>query len=461
MVAWTTSSISVSEANTLITAVSKVVSICMSFMLASVSLEIRHSMVIRGQGDAIIQDKQCKSIWKLYKSSRVKSLTALAALPILVGSVTGLIIDFTTSGVSAAVANVKGVEVHVLGLVGDGVKHREETNVDETGVYVYGNDYEIPLSVDITFCLEVAEIVDDGVVDAFSIAECREGLIVDKALKTFNISYNATLDDVSDSECSQLYNEMALGNQGVAITTRELTFESTMDAPLAVSATCASITESVIESCVWEDAGVLYFGDWNVYPAGICDVDTSNFPRMAVVGVDYATKIEQGSDTASLLASMTAEIFSGTGLLTSRQQLVDILGAVVRLESMEWDVQSGFDPVEVVEISISTWVPIVLILALLLPAIGWGLVKWRNRAQTFFLPVSPEEWSACAARELGRGGNERHATWTLKPLVEHYDQLYAFGNVEGVGRNGEQPQQRLGWVKKQAVTPAVVEKYHP
>ena len=55
-----------------------------------------------------------------------------------------------------------------------------------------------------------------------------------------------------------------------------------------------------------------------------------------------------------LLASMTAETFSGTGTLSSRQQLLEILGTVIRLESIEWGVQSAYDTKEVVEIGI-TW----------------------------------------------------------------------------------------------------------
>lgn len=171
----------------------------------------------------------------------------------------------------------------------------------------------------------------------------------------------------------------------------------------------------------------------------------------------------QGGDTAALLASLTAEIFSGTGLLSSRQQLVDVLGAVVRLESMTWAVQSAYDPVDVVEIGISAWVLVVLLLALLLPAMVWVPVKCHSRGNSFFLPVSPAEWSACAARELDKLRKEDgpRLLGTAKPLDEHYDQVYAFGPVvsadEGFGRS----QQCLGWVNRDDATPATTEKLSP
>lgn len=186
---------------------------------------------------------------------------------------------------------------------------------------------------------------------------------------------------------------------------------------------------------------------------------------MAVVGIVYEPEVGQGSNAAALLASMTAEVFSGTARLYSRQQLVDILGAMVRLESMERSLQTAYDPVEVVEIGVSTWVPVVLLLALLLPAVAWGLVKWHSRGTKVFLPVSPAEWSACAARELADRSMEDGSLLlgTAKPLDEHYDQVYAFGPVAGADEKrllGSQ-QQRLGWVDREAVTPATTEKLPP
>lgn len=500
----------------LITAVSVVVRYCMSLMLASVSLEIRRLMIIRGERDAIIQDERYKSIWSVCTTSKAKCWTVLAALPVLLSGAASTIIEFTTSGVSASIGHTPGAEVQVLGLVGDGVhddpptfptisslieaagsdsgtplntaylallssdlasvgfgssfadvelKHRlYNSNSDddgEEGVFVYGNIYDTPLSVNITFCVEVTEVDDD----AFALTECREGLIVNKATKEFYVNYRGKVV-IGDPTCSTLFEAIALGNQGVGIIKRGFTYYSVEDTEVvaAAAATCSSIFESIIESCVWQDEGVLYFGDWNVYLAGECVDGIDSFPTMAVVGIDYEPEVEQGSDTASLLASMAAEIFSGTGTLSSRQQLVDILGAVVRLESMEWGLQTAYDPVDVVDISISTWVPVFLLLALLLPAMAWLLVKWNSRGTKLFLPVRPAEWSACAARELGEAGKEdgSRLLGTVKPLDEHYGQVYAFGPVVSADdRIEESKQQRLGWVNRQAVTPATCERLSP
>ena len=136
--------------------------------------------------------------------------------------------------------------------------------------------------------------------------------------------------------------------------------------------TCSSIFESEIESCVWKDAGVLYFGDWNIDDAGNCYlIDLSSLPTMVIVGIEYEPELQQGSDAAKILSSMTAETFSGTGTLTSRQQLMEILGAVVRLEGIKWGVQSAYIAEEVVEIGVSEWIPVVLFLSLFLPGVAW------------------------------------------------------------------------------------------
>ncbi|CAN0235202.1 unnamed protein product, partial [Ectocarpus sp. 12 AP-2014] len=501
MAIWTTTSLSVGEANALITVVSMVVCYCMSLVFASVSLEIRRLMVILGKGDAIIQDEGYSSMWSLYRASNARRWTALAVLPVLMSGAVSLLMDFTTTGVTASIGHTEGDEVHVMGLVGDevndipsfptissladdaesgpsietaylvllssdlasigfgsnfsGVEVTYEYKIgrdDEEGVYVYGNKYGAPIAVDITFCVEVDEIEIDG---AFAITECREGLIVDKSVKSFNVASVATAVSVVidvDNNCTTLYDDIPLGNQGVGIVERDFTFNDTDGIEVAAAATCSSITESIIESCVWEDSGILYFGDWNILGAGSCD-DTNNGEDalLSILAIDYGQRVEQGSNTAALLASMTAEIFAGTGLLTSRQQLVDVLGAIVRLESMAWKVQTAYDPVDVVEIGVSAWVPVVLLLALLLPVMAWGLVKWHIRSgKDLFLPVSPAEWSACAARELGEAGNGRgsRSLEITKPLEEHFRQVYAFGPpVMGAdeGSGGSQ-QQRLGWV---------------
>ncbi|CAN0384687.1 unnamed protein product [Ectocarpus sp. 12 AP-2014] len=468
MAIWTTTSLSVGEANALITVVSKVVCYCMSLMFASVCLEIRRLMVILGKGDAIIQDEGYSSMWSLYRASNARRWTALAVLPVLMSGAVSLLVDFTTAGVTASIGHTEGDEVHVMGLVGDEVTYEYKIGRDdEEGVYVYGNKYEAPIAVDITFCVEVDEIEID---DAFAITECREGLIVDKIVKSFNVASVATAVSVVidvDNNCTTLYDDIPLGNQGVGIVERDFTLNDTDGIEVAAAATCSSITESIIESCVWEDNGLLYFGDWNILGAGSCD-DTNNGDDalLSILAIDYGQRVEQGSNTAALLASMTAEIFAGTGLLTSRQQLVDVLGAIVRLESMAWKVQTAYDPVDVVEIGVSAWVPVVLLLALLLPVMAWGLVKWHIRSgKDFFLPVSLAEWSACAARELGEAGNERgsRSLEITKPREEHFRQVYAFGPpVMGAdeGSGGSQ-QQRLGWVNRRAVTQAPTGKMAP
>lgn len=509
MVVWTTTSLSVGEANALITAVSMVVCYSMSLMLASVSLEIRRFMIVRGKQDAIIQDEDFKSMWDVFKSSKTRRWTTLAVLPVLLGGAASMVIDFTTSGVSASIGHTEGAEVPVLGLVGSDVsdipsfptiislaeaaetgtsmetayltllssdlasigfgsnfsdvevRHQYKVNLvgtgSEQGVYVFGNKYDTPQTVNITFCVEVSEI--EG--DAFAISECREGLIVDKSVKSFYVKSVITGVIVDLQECSVLYVRIPLGNQGVGIVERDFTFEDTDGTEVAAAATCSSITESVIESCVWESGGILYFGDWKIEGAGECE-EVEFPPFMSILAIDYGERVEQGDDTAALLAAMTAEIFAGTGLLTSRQQLVDVLGAIVRLESMAWDVQTAYDPLNVVEIGMSAWVPVVLLLALVLPAMAWGLIKWHIRGKYFFLPVSPAEWSACAARELSELGKDgSRSSGTAKPLDEHYSKVYAFGSVVGTDEEGEGSQQRLGWINRNAVAPAATGKLSP
>lgn len=348
-----------------------------------------------------------------------------------------------------------------------------EYMVWESGVFVSGNQFEPDdLTVSINFCVEVTVVPDEP--DEIALAECREGLIINQTSREFDVVYKEGVDvDFFSMVCSTLFHDIALGNQGLGIVERDFEYswggdssEDTEPAEVRVAgATCASIFESYIESCVWQQDGVLYFGDWNVGSAGECDDDLTGFPGMAVVGIVYETEVGQGSNAAALLASMTAEVFSGTARLYSRQQLVDILGAMVRLESMERSLQTAYDPVEVVEIGVSTWVPVVLLLALLLPAVAWGLVKWHSRGTKVFLPVSPAEWSACAARELADRSKEDGSLLlgTAKPLDEHYDQVYAFGPVAGADEKrflGSQ-QQRLGWVDREAVTPATTEKLSP
>lgn len=521
---WTTARLSVGEINAVITAISVVVTYCMSLMLGSVSLEIRRLMIIRGERDAIIQDERLKSMWSVFASSRAKRLTFFATLPVLLNRAVSTLIEFTTSGVTASTGHVQGAEVHVLGLVGDGAlddptfptiegivaaaesgtsidtahlallsselasvgfssnfadvevgyEAYENTNevdaeevteeryffygedsegdnniyVREEGVFVSGNQFEPPISVDISFCVEVSVVEDDdGTPEAIALATCREGLIIEQASREFGVIYK---EDVTVEGpplvCSTVYHDIALGNQGVGIVERDFEYSwqylngeessETGTESRVAEATCSSIFESVIESCVWQDDGVMYFGDWNVGSAGECDDALDLFvPTMAVVGIEYDTEVEQGSSAAALLASMTAEIFSGTARLFSRQQLVDILGAVVRLETMERDFPTAYAPVEVVEIGVSAWVPVVLLLALLLPAMAYGLVRWKGRGKKMFLPVSPGEWSACAARELGERGKEDGSVLlgTAEPLDEHYGQVLGRWRVPTIG----------------------------
>lgn len=488
MTVWSTSRVSVSEVNTLVTITSMIVSYSMSLMLAAVSLAIRRLMIVRGKGDAILQNAGYGSMWTAWKQSKSRSSTFLTALPVLLGYATCTVIGFTTSGISASIGFAKGVEVNVVGLAGSGVtsyqpsfpsieqlvedaKHGTEfesgylallspelgllgftsnfsgfevvpdfrVNDDgEEGVIVVGNPLVPPLPVTLSYCLEIDALKDGG----FSVDECRDNLIVEKTQKHFHV-LSLLVEEVVHQECEEIADSVALGNQGVSIAARNLTFESGVIA----TATCGSIFESVIESCVWKDSDVLYFGDWNIASPGVCG--DKNFPRLTIVGVAYEPEVEQGSDAASILVAMTAEIFGGTGLLSSQQQLVSILAAMVRLESMVWGVQSAYAPVEVVEIGLSLWIPLVLLLSLLLPGVAWGFVRCKSGRQ-FFLPVSPAEWSACAARELdGDIGSWR----TVSPPDKYYDYVYAFGPALTDERDGVS--QRLRWVSKQAVSPEV------
>ena len=474
MPAWTTTRVSVSEVNTLVTVVSEIVGYCMTLLLAAVSLEVRCLMIVRGEKDAILQDDGYRAMGRALGMSKARRLTLLAMIPVLLGFAANTVIGFTTSGVSASVAYVAGDEVEVLGLVGSGIVEHQTSfpsiakittvafsedgttsstgyltllcpelasvgfessfsghevvptyrvgYANEAGVFVAGNTYEPPLTVSMSFCLEIADL-EDGV---FSIEQCRDGLLVDRISRVFSVMslpgetglpfvHLVTLGD-----CSQVFRDIPLGNQGVGIVESTLTL---MESDANVSATCASITESTIESCVWKDSGVLYFGDWSLPDAGNC-TDASFNEILTVIGIEYEPEVEQGSDAALFLAAMTAEIFSGTGTLTSRQQLTEVLGVVVRLESMTWGVQIAYDPEEVVEIGVSLWIPLVLVMALVLPGVAWGFIRSRSENR-FFLPASPAEWSACAAREIQ--GEDDPGRIAENPLDKHYDQVYAFG----------------------------------
>lgn len=488
MSVWSTSRLSVSEVNTLVTIASMIVSYCMSSVLAAVALEIRRLVISRGKGDAILQDTGYRSMWTTWKQSKSRSWTFLAVLPVLLGYAAGTVIGFTTSGISTSIGFVKGGEIAVVGLAGSGIanyqpsfpsieqlvedaKHGSElengyitllspelgllgfssnfsgfevvsryveNKYGVEGVYVVGNRYTPPLSVSISYCLEIGAL-EEG---AFSVHECRDNLMVERVQKNFRV-LSLTHETVVSQECENIAENVALGNQGVNIVTRNLMLESGVN----VAATCGSIFESIIESCVWKDSDVLYFGDWNILSAGSCTV--ASFPSMSVVGVGYEAEVEQGSDAASILVALTAEIFGGTGLLSSRQQLVEILAAIVRLESMVWGVQSAYAPVQVVEIGLSLWIPLVLLLSLVLPGLAWGFVRCKSSRQ-FFLPVTPAEWSACAARDLDGGVG----SWcTVSPPDKYYDQVYAFGPASTDER--DVVSQRLGWVSKQAVSPAI------
>ncbi|CAN0115869.1 unnamed protein product, partial [Laminaria digitata] len=446
MAVWSTSRLLVSEVNTLVTVTSMVVSYCMSLMLAAVSLEIRRLMIVRGKGDAILQDAEYGSMWRAWKQSKSRSWTCLAVLPILLGYAASTVIEFTTSGISASVAFAEGDEVTVLGLRGfssnfsgfEVVPSYHVNYENEEGVYVFGSRYTPPLIVSISYCLEIAPLG----AGAFSVHECREHLLVERTRKHFHV-LSLAFDPIVSQECDEIAAYVALGNRGVSTVTRNLTLESGVN----VTATCGNIYESYIESCVWKDSDVLYFGDWMIHSAGFCTDTTWN--SMAIMGVAYEAEVEQGSDAALILAAMTAEIFSGTDRLTSRQQLVKILAAIVRLECMAWGIQSAYAPVEVVDIGINLWIPLVLLLSLLLPGLAWGCVRCKS-GRHFFLPVSPAEWSACAARELG---GDTGSWCTVSPTEKYFDQVYAFGPAS-TGERGV-VSQRLRWVSKQAASPAM------
>lgn len=494
MPVWSTTRLSISEVNTLVTIVSLVVRFCMSVMLAAVALEIRRLMIVRGEKDAIIQDADYRSVWTALKTSKARSWTVLAVLPVLLGYTARTLTEFTTSGISASIVHSEGEEVSVLGLVGQGINDYlpvfpsiasiidDSENVavagvkgghlallspeistvglssnasgykvqpqyyvgsnDGPGVFVPGEAYTPPLSILVSFCLEVTAENDVLTVD-----ECRDNLMVEMTERQFDVASLQSGSGFLSHECDGNAETIALGNQGVDFVERDLTFST----GASVMVTCSSIFESVIESCVWKDNGVLYFGDWNIFGAGSCiSMDLSSLPTMIIVGIEYEPEVEQGSDAAKILAAMTAEIFAGTGTLVSRQQLMEILGAIVRLEGVVWGVQTAFVAEEVVEIGISLWIPLVLFLSLFLPGVGWVFFRFQSGKKEFFLPVRPAEWSACAARELH---GDKSCWWTVDPLGDYYDHVYAFGQVSADERGVAS--QRLGWVRKQDVLPVV------
>ena len=488
MPAWSTTRLTAREVNTLVTIVSLVVSFCVSFMLDAVALEIRRLVIVRGGKDAILQDAGCRSVWTALKKSKARSWTVLAILPVLLNYAAHGFTEFTTSGISASVVYTEGDKVSVLGLVGSEIAEYQpvfpsinkiiddskKSGIDsgylallspelttvgfssdvagyqvvpqnytgsnnELGVFIPGKSFDAPLTVTLSFCLEVSS--ENGVL---TVDKCRERLIVETSQKKFEVLTNATKEYAWSQECSG-NTTIALGNQGLGVVQRDLTFYNGS----TVAATCASIFESVIESCVWTDSGKLYFGDWNVQDAGNCGNMATYWP-MFTVGIEYDAEMAQGSDAAMLLASMTAETFSGTGTLSSRQQLVEILGAVVRLESIEWGVQSAYVAKEVVEIGISLWIPLVLFISLFLPGVAWVFFRFRSGKKEFFLPVGPAEWSACAARELH---GDKASWWTVSPVEDYYDHVYAFGPVSTDARGVAS--QRLEWIRKQDVLPVV------
>lgn len=495
MPVWSTTRLSISEVNTLVTIVSLIVRFCMSLMLAAVALEIRRLMVVRGEKDAIIQDADFRSVWKALKTSKDRRWTVLAVLPVLLGYTARTLTEFTTSGISASIVHSEGEGVSVLGLVGQGIndylpvfpsiasiiddsenvavagvegghlallspeistvglssnasgykvqpQYYEGSN-EGPGVFVPGEGYKPPLSILVSFCLEVTS--KDEVL---TVNECRDNLIVERTERLFYVVSRTNESDFLSHECDGNDETIALGNQGVDFVERNLTFSS----GASVTATCSSIFESVIESCVWKDNGVLYFGDWNIGEAGNCDssIGLSYLPRMTIVGIEYEPEVEQGGDAAKIVTAMTAEIFAGTGTLVSTQQLMEILGAIVRLEGIKWGVQQAFVAEEVVQIGISLWIPLVLFLSLFLPGVGWVFFRFQSGKKEFFLPVRPAEWSACAARELH---GDRSCWWTVDPLSDYYDHVYAFGQVSADERGVAS--QRLGWVRKQDVLPVV------
>ena len=393
MPAWSTTRLTAREVNTLVTIVSLVVSFCVSFMLDAVALEIRRLVIVRGGKDAILQDAGCRSVWTALKKSKARSWTVLAILPVLLNYAAHGLTEFTTSRISASVVYSDGGKVSVLGLVGSEIAQYQpvfpsinkiiddsktvsgidsgylallspelatvgfSSDVsgcqvvprictgynDELGVFIPGKSYDARLTIMMSFCLEVSS--ENGVL---TVDECRERLIVETSQKKFDVLERATEDNFLSHECGG-NTTIALGSQWLGIVQRDLTFYKRS----TVAAACASIFESVIESCVWTDSGKLYFGDWNIEDAGNC-VDLVKYWPMVTVGIEYDAEMAQGSCAAMLLASMTAETFSGTGTLSSRQQLLEILGTVIRLESIEWGVQSAYDTKEVVEIGI-TW----------------------------------------------------------------------------------------------------------
>ncbi len=442
-------------------------------------------MIMRGEKDAIIQEFGYSSIRKLFKSSK-KTSTLWAMLPLMIGYVCSHIIDFATSGISTDIVHVASDDVvSVIGLVGEGIDwfkpsfpsisrlastaHTEpsvsllspeigllglKSNLSGVQVSpfvvgdevsVYGVGYEIPFYVSVSFCLEVFEIDNDnGDRAAFQADACRENIVVESKTRDFSAVYYEYTEVVIDY-CVDHEDTIRVGNQGLSIAYRAMTFDGK-----DVVATCGSIFETIIESCVWMDDGILYFGDWNPSFMGSCTENGSydNLPYMSIVGIEYDYYIETFSDAAIILVAMTSEIFGGTGRLNSRQQLVEILGSIVKLESMSWGVQDAYLPRDVVEVTVATWVLVIFLVSFVLSGMAWLACMKFGNTNKFFVPVSSSDWSACAARDKFCDSKSWYA---LPPEQKYYDNyVYTFGPVQASDKDVRT--QELSWFPKSEVT---------
>ena len=499
-----TSRFSVSDVNTFVAVLSVCARYIMAFIIAKIVLDVRRMMILTGQGHAIIQDagylseiSDIPKLYKVYRRSKTKSMTALACGPIFIGIILSLFLEFTTSGVSSTIVQVEDQEISLLGLVGDenqsGSIPTIETlraNLDtEIDVYLLapnlgsmgltsssGSLAVSKFSVDTTTSIDLedgfffddlaytdGDVVSLGYCVEFdfeynSLVPCRENLFVDKFYREFGFSYGGSTVRSEELSCTTKYSNIPLGLKYFIALERQLTLTDYTD-DVVVSATCVQDEqEALAEICIWVDleSDILWLGRW--FPQDVCfeDGEIPYPPRvMNTIQLSYTPpygldSLEVGSDASVLLATHIFQEFVVYSASDTSSILSGIFAALLRIESLTWGEVVAYTSKNEEIVGVEAWVVGLLVSVIVIPLGTLLLAKRVGFGGSFFLPVSIEEWNACVARDLDK--SVPHVLED-KPGEEYSDFVYALKKESGHAGGGV----RLGWVKKDEAVPHVVE----
>ena len=331
----------------------------MAFIVGKIILEIRRIMVSTGTGDAIIQDAGYLSeitdipkLIRICKRSKTRKMTIMACFPIIMGILTSLLLEFTTSGISSTTVYVESGQISLLGLVGEDVSDLEfdvtleqmliDAGEDDIPIYMYmlspgigsvgiyedpetgfnsldRNSFDVSLiegSYDtgiigynnangfdgvmrVGYCLEWDEV-------EHTLLGCRDNLIVEKYYREFQIikSIPEFIIRVFTSSTDGYFEGIAMyigvfqyfsNTRYFDIPTEPVPENSNDYITVQVVATCTSqyignFGSNDVEICLWVDAdsGTMSVGRWFHYESTNTDGSTYLYGEMSYIEFTYA-----------------------------------------------------------------------------------------------------------------------------------------------------------------------------